>query len=343
MICNTIIIGAGQAGLSLGYYLAKQRRNFLILDSAVAVGNSWRNRYDSLVLFTPSQYNSLPGFLFPAPFDTYPTKNQVADYLACYADKYRLPIQLNTRATRISRRGAEFVIETTQGVLSARQIVVATGTLHKPFVPAYATNLPATTLQLHSFAYRNPQQLQPGNVLVVGAGNSGTQIAMELARERHVHLAVGKRPLCLPQRFLGRDIFWWIIRLGMMDSTAGSWPWGRNIRASNPILGISLNDLHQNKHLALTARVLAVCEDKIHFCDGACRRFANVIWATGYRYDFTWIDLPILDSKGRLMHQRGTTPVPGLYFLGLQWLHTGGSGFLGFVGRDAQHLATQIV
>jgi putative flavoprotein involved in K+ transport len=339
---NTIVVGGGQAGLAIGYHLSKADDDFVILDAGLAVGESWRNRYDSLTLFTPSQYDSLPGVAFPGEEDAYPTKDQVADYLQGYAKQFRLPMRMNTRVTRISRAQTHFVLETTRGTLTAAQVVIGVGTMQCPSIPEYAKGLNPEVFQIHSSDYRSPRQLVPGNLLIVGAGNSGAQIAAELAGDRQVNLAVGKRPRCVPQRFLGRDYLWWLILFGMMDATPNSWPWGRAIRASNPIVGTTLRRLERAGRITTVPRVIGVAGKKIIFADGTIREFSNVIWATGYKHDFTWIHAPIFDSSGQLVHHRGVTSIAGLYFLGLRWLHTGGSGFLGFVGRDAAYLASQM-
>jgi putative flavoprotein involved in K+ transport len=339
---NTIVVGGGQAGLAIGYHLSKADDDFVILDAGPAVGESWRNRYDSLTLFTPSQYDSLPGFAFPGKADTYPTKDQVADYLRVYAKQFRLPMRMNTRVTRISRSQSRFILDTTRGTLTAAQVVIGVGTMQCPSVPEYAKELDPAVFQIHSSDYRRPRQLAPGDVLIVGAGNSGVQIAAELAGDRQVYLAIGKRPRCVPQRFLGRDYLWWLILLGMMDATPDSWPWGRAIRASNPIVGMMLHRLERAGRITCVPRVARTRKKEIVFADGTSREFSNVIWATGFKHDFTWIDAPIFDSFGRLLHHRGVTSIAGLYFLGLRWLHTGGSGFLGFVGRDAAYLASQM-
>jgi len=339
---NTIIVGGGQTGLCLGYFLSRAGDDFLILDAGEAVGDSWRNRYDSLKLFTPTQYDSLPGLEFPGRRDTYPTKDTVADYIANYAARFRLPVQLNTSVTRVSRSKTGFIVETSRGVFTACQVVIATGIIQRPLTPAFAARLSSSVFQTHSAEYRNPKQLAPGDVLVVGAGNSGAQIAVELSHDRKVYLAIGKEPRCVPQRFLGRDYLWWVILLGMMDATPNSWPWGRRIRATNSIVGMELLRLIRRGHIVRKPRVAAAEGEQILFADGSRQRFSNVIWATGYDHDFSLVDAPVFDSHGKLIHQRGATTVEGLYFLGQRWLHTGGSGFIGFVGRDAEYLAARM-
>jgi putative flavoprotein involved in K+ transport len=339
---DTIIVGAGQAGLSLAYYLEQHGEDYLLLDAAETIGESWRRRYDSLVLFTPSQYNSLPGLVFPAAPDTYPAKDEVANYLHSYAEHFHLRIKLRTKVTYVGQIESGFRVETTQGTFRASRVIIATGALHRPVVPSFAASLSPVVYQLHSSEYRNPQQLNSGDALIVGAGNSGIQIAAELSRDRRVSVAIGKRPRCVPQRFLGRDIFWWLSVVGMMDATPDSWLWGRSIRANNPIIGLVFWRLRLKSQIVCLPRVTGAHGNKVWFQDGSSCRVSNVIWATGYRYDFSWIHIPVFDTQGKPVQRRGMTKITGLYFLGLQWLHTGSSGFLGFVAKDSEFLAQQL-
>ena len=338
---DAIVIGAGQAGLALAWHLARQGRRFLVLDAAPELGHSWRTRWDSLRLFSPAQYDGLPGMNFPAPADTYPTKDQVADYLAEYADRFGLPVLLNTAVTRVEQLTDRFAVHTTQGKLRARQVVVATGPFQTPVVPAIAEGLDRSVLQLHSAEYRNPQQVPPGPVLVVGAGNSGLQIAEELADEHAVTVAVGAKALELPQRILGRDLFWWLTKLGVITKTADS-RLARRMRARGDlIIGSSLKALRR-RGITIRPRVVATSLDEVSFADGTRTAPASVIWATGFRSDYSWIDVAGVVSDGTVVHERGVTRVPGLYFLGLPWQHTRGSALLGFVKDDAAWIAEQM-
>ena len=213
MTFDVIGIGAGQAGLALGHYLAPAARTSLLLDAGPEVGHSWRTRWDSLRLFSPAQYDSLPGLPFPAPADTHPTKDEVADYLAAYARHFALPVRLNSPVVRLRREDdGTFAVTTPTETLRARQVVVATGPFQTPSVPALADQLDPRVPQLHSAAYRNPGQVPGGGrVLVVGAANSGLQIAAELGATQEVTVAVGSRPMQLPQRIGGRDLFSWLV------------------------------------------------------------------------------------------------------------------------------------
>ena len=241
---DVLVIGAGQAGLAVGWHLREQGiTSFLLLDAGPEVGHVWRNRWDSLRLFTPAEYDALPGMPFPAPAGTYPTKDEVADYLRGYAAAFELPVRLNTRVTRLTKTGDTFHADTSTGPITARQVVIATGPFQTPVVPTLARHLAADVVQLHSADYRNPDQLPDGPVLVVGAGNSGLQIAAELAATRPVTVAVGTRPPMLPQRLLGRDLFWWLTRLGLITKTADSRLARRLQKKGDLVIGTRWRDL----------------------------------------------------------------------------------------------------
>src|SRR5689334_21986946 len=221
---DVIVVGAGQAGLAIGYYLGKAGVNFVLLEAGAEVGHSWRNRWDSLRLFSPAQYDSLPGMPFPAPADSHPSKDDVADYLAAYAEHFALPVRLNSPVLRLHRDpDGTFAVTTPTEVLSARQVVVATGPFQTPRIPALAEQVDPLVPQLHSAEYRNPGQLSAGSqVLVVGAANSGLQIAEELAETCDVTVAVGSKPTELPQRIAGRDLFFWLTKSGFFTVPADS-------------------------------------------------------------------------------------------------------------------------
>ncbi|HET6569762.1 MAG TPA: NAD(P)/FAD-dependent oxidoreductase, partial [Rhodothermales bacterium] len=208
---DTIVIGAGQAGLAAGYYLARRGHDFLILEHNVRLGENWRKRWDSLRLFTPAIYSSLPGMPFPSAPYHLPGKDEVAAYLEAYAARFGLPVRLNTMVNAVRHEGDRFGVYTDGGLLTARNVIVATGAFQTPALPSFAADIDPTITQVHSSGYRNPEQLPPGPVLVVGAGNSGAQIALELAASREVWLA-GPDVGHLPRRILGKDLFWWIWR-----------------------------------------------------------------------------------------------------------------------------------
>lgn len=341
---DVVVIGAGQAGLAIGHHLARRGLRFGIVDGAERVGDTWRHRWDTLRLFTPAQYDGLPGMPFPAAADTYPTKDQVAAYLESYAAAFDLSVRMRTRVTAVSREHGRYQVDTAAGgSLTATQVVVATGPFQTPLIPRVAAGLDATVAQLHSGAYRGPGQLPDGRVLVVGGGNSGCQIAEELAATRPVDLAIGQRLPVLPQRVAGRDLFWWLTATRLMRITAGS-RIGQRLQQRDAVIGTGPRHLRRRgvrirPRLTATEGGTAVFADGTHLDD-----VAAVVWATGYRLDHTWIHVPeALDGTGAIVQRDGVTPAPGLYTIGLAWQHTRGSGLLGFVKDDAARLAERIV
>jgi putative flavoprotein involved in K+ transport len=344
---DVLVIGAGQAGLAVGHHLAQHGLRFLLVDAAPELGHSWRNRWDSLRLFTPAEYDGLPGMPFPAARGTYPGKDQVADYLAAYAGRFELPVLLDTRVEHVDHTEAGpdglFRIVTSRGPVHARQVVVATGPFQQPHVPAVSSHFDASVGQLHSADYRNPGQLPDGKTLVVGAGNSGLQIALELSRTREVHLAVGTRQKAVPQRPLKRDLFWWLTKSGLITRPATSpvAAWFRK-RGGEHVIGTTRADIEAAR-ITIQPR-LTVAEGRVAgFGDGSrTDALTAVVWATGYRPDYSWLDSPDAWDGTRVHHVRGRTPVPGLWFIGLPWQHSRGSALLGFVGEDAAWLAARV-
>jgi putative flavoprotein involved in K+ transport len=341
-LLDAVVVGGSQVGLAMAWHLARQHLRFLVLDAAPELGHTWRSRWDSLKLFTPTQHDALPGMPFPGPPDTYPGKDAVADYLQAYAAAFGLPVRLNARVTALIRMAEGFEIRTQDEVLRARQVVVATGPFQVPYVPPAGQRLDDSVTQLHSVGYRNPQALPPGPVLVAGGGNSGFQIAEELASAgRQVDLSIATRAPMLPQRLAGRDLFWWLTRLGLMRVSAGS-RLGRRLRARPDfVIGSSRRRL---KAAGVRFRPAVTGADgrTVRFADGTRLDAEVVIWATGYGPDYSWIGISGVTRDGQVTHQRGVTEVPGLYFLGLTWQHTRGSALLGFVHDDAAHLAGHI-
>jgi putative flavoprotein involved in K+ transport len=338
---DVVVIGAGQAGLAIGWHLQQQGASFAILDGAPELGHSWRTRWDSLSLFTPGRFDALPGTPFPGDPDHYPSKDEVADYLRDYAAAHQLPVQLGMPVSRLARSGDRFVVETPQAAFDAAQVVVATGAFQVPVVPDVAAGLGAGVTQVHSSAYRNPSQVPAGPVLVVGAGNSGLQIAQELAATNPVTVAVGAKPRTLPQRFLGRDIFWWLTRTGMVTRPADSLL-ARRVRARGElVIGTRLEDLRRSG-VEFCGRVVSASGEVVATADGRTLRPASVVWATGFRSDWSWIDVAGFTTDGGVTHQRGVTTVHGLYFLGLPWQHSRGSALLGFVKEDAEFVADHL-
>ena len=339
---DVIVVGGGQAGLGVAYHLKRQGARFLVLDAGSEVGQSWRNRWDSLRLFTPARYDALPGMPFPARPDEYPTKDMVADYLRDYAARFALPVRSDCAVTRVEQMAGGFAVHTGQGTLRAHQVVIATGPFQVPTVPRLAADLSGEVVQLHSAAYRRPSDIPAGTVVVVGAGNSGRQIAEELTATHDVTLAVGTAPLQLPQRFLGRDLYWWLTRTGLMAKTVES-PLARRVRArGDVVVGTPFRRLRR-AGVRIRPRVVSITADEVRFQDETAVRAATVVWATGFRADLSWIDVPeALDAEGRPRHERGISAVRGLAFVGLPWQFTRGSALLGFVRQDAAWVAAQL-
>jgi putative flavoprotein involved in K+ transport len=340
-LLDVVVVGGSQAGLAIAWHLAKQNLRFVVLEAAPEIGHTWRCRWDFLRLFTPTQYDALPGMAFPGPPDTYPGKDAVADYLKAYVAAFDLPVRLNSPVTRLSQTDEGFNIHTQREVFNARQVVVATGPFQQPFTPSAAQQLDASVTQLHSAEYRNPRALPDGPVLVVGGGNSGFQIAEELATAgRQVDLSIATKMPILPQRLGGKDLFWWLTRLGLLRVTVDTRP-GRRMSSRDFIIGSSRRRLR-----AAGVRFRPAVADAdgrtVRFADGTSLDVEVVIWATGYRSDYSWIDITGVTRDGKVVHRRGVTDVPGLYFVGLSWQHTRGSALLGFVNDDAAYLAGRI-
>jgi putative flavoprotein involved in K+ transport len=314
---DVVVIGGSQAGLAMGYHLRKLGLRFLILDAGPDVGHVWRSRWDSLKLFTPSQYSGLPAMAFPSPNDTYASKNDVASYLEAYVSAFDLPMRLNSRVKSLSQREGAFVVATADEKLTASQVVVATGPFQVPLIPPIARDLDESVFQTHSAHYRNPAQLpEGGHVLVVGGGNSGFQIAEELAATRSVDLAVGKPVPSFPQRLLGKDLFWWLSGIGFMNISTDS-RLGRKLSKRDVLIGSSPRRLRRSG-VNLRKRLTSAKGRRVMFADGSEQDVDAIVWATGYRPDFTWIDIPtIRDERGGIIHRRGVTDVPGLLFIGL--------------------------
>lgn len=338
---EVVVIGAGQAGLAIGWHLARAAASFAILDGAPEVGHSWRTRWDSLRLFTPARYDALPGMPFPGDPDHHPDKDEVADYLRDYADAFELPVRVGMPVSRLSREGDRFVVATPVETFEAAQVVVATGAFQVPAVPAVAAGLAADVVQLHSSEYRNPAQLPDGPALVVGGGNSGLQIASEVAATRPVALAVGRKAQMLPQTVLGKDVFWWLTKTGLLTRSADS-GLARRMRARGElVIGTRLADL-QARGVDFCGRVTSTAGSRVSTADGREFAAASAVWATGFRSDWSWVDVPGVVMDGEVVHQRGVTPVPGLAFLGLPWQHSRGSALLGFVQDDAEFIAKHL-
>jgi putative flavoprotein involved in K+ transport len=335
------VVGAGQAGLAVGYYLAQQGRRFVIFERANELAPAWRERWESLTLFTPRRYSALPGLPWRGEPDGYPTRDEVVAYLERYAETFELPVVLSSEVKEINRGADERLrLEVDGRTISADQVVVATGPFQKPFVPELAERLSEDVFQTHAVGYRKPTDVPQGKVLVVGGGNTGFQIAKELSATHTVALSIGSRQKPLPQRLLGRDLFWWLTKAGILDKTTES-RFGRKLSTRDTLIGSSPRQL-KRYGIELKPRLVDAGGSRTRFDDRSELEVGAVIWATGYRPDYSWIKLPIFDEHGRLRHQRGVTAVHDLYFIGLSWQYTRGSALIGFVKDDAAFIAGKI-
>jgi putative flavoprotein involved in K+ transport len=344
---QTIVVGAGQAGLAAGYYLRQAGQRFTILDAGERVGDSWRNRWDSLRLFTPARYDALPGSSFPAPRYALPGKDQVADYLRGYADEFQLPVRLGTEVAALRHDGRRFLVDTRRGeTLSAGAVIVATGANQRPHVPAFAAALAADIPQLHSSAYRRPSQLPRGKVLVVGAANSGVQIAIDLVASGREVLLSGRDVGSIPRTLLGRDVYDWLWPTVMRlpnDSCLGRRLMRGRLHSGDPLVGMKPGDIARHG-LSRGGRTIGAQGGHPVLEGGeVLRDVSAVVWCTGYRPDYGWLELPALGLDGHPLHRRGvSTEVPGLAFLGMRFQHRLGSSLLGGVGEDAGHVVAAL-
>jgi putative flavoprotein involved in K+ transport len=350
---ETIVVGGGQAGLVVGYHLARLGMPFVILDANERIGDSWRKRWDSLRLFSPRQFSGLAGLPFPGDPRTFPTKDEVADYLQEYATRFALPVRNGTTVDRLVRNGDGFTLTADGRRLEADNVVVAMATHQVPTVPAFATELDPAILQVHSAQYRNPSQLRNGNVLIVGAGNSGAEIAIDIAtgdRGGHATLLAGDDNGHVPFRIetiAARFVFIPLMfRLVAHRVVTMSTPIGRRMRPKllsrgAPLVRIKPKDI-DTAGVQRLPTVTGVRDGLPLLADGNVVEAANVIWCTGFRPDFSWIDLPVVgDTEPK--HHRGIVPdEPGLYFVGLFFLYAMSSGFLRGVSRDAEHVVEHI-
>jgi putative flavoprotein involved in K+ transport len=336
------VIGAGQAGLAMGYFLRRQGLRFVILERAAEIAPAWRERWDSLTLFTPRRYSALPGLPFPGDPDGYPTRDEVIAYLERYVETFQLPIEFNSEVKNLDLRDdGLFRLELEDRTMTADQIVVATGPFQTPYVPKVADRLAPDVFQTHATGYRRPNQVRPGTVLVVGGGNTGFQIAKELSATHKVVLSIGSRQKPLPQRLLGRDLFWWLTKARILDKSVET-RLGQRLSTRETLIGSSPRELKRRYGVELKPRAVDADGRTVCFEDGSELEVDAVVWATGYRPDYSWIKLPIFDGDGRLRHRRGVTDVRGFYFLGLTWQHTRGSALIGWVNEDAEFIAERI-
>jgi putative flavoprotein involved in K+ transport len=337
---DVLIVGAGQAGLALGARLKSTSLRFGLIERHARVGDSWRTRYDSLTLFTPRAYSALPGLAVPGDPDGFPTKDEMADYLETYATHFDLPVMPNTGIASLERANGGFRAATEAGEqIHSRAVVLATGAYQRPAIPVISKELPAEVLQLTPESYKNPAQLPPGRVLVVGDGATGRQIAVELSATHEVFLASGRPRRVSPDRVLGKSIFWWMDKLGIVRASRES-AIGRYLMKTDPFPGKDLElERLRERGVEAVGRLSRVEGKTVTFADGNTTEVDAVIWATGYRDDAERVAIPeAKDADGDFLHERGVSPVPNLYFIGRSWQWTRGSALLTGVGADASYL-----
>jgi putative flavoprotein involved in K+ transport len=348
---EVVVIGGGQAGLSVGYHLQRQSVPFVILDAHARVGDAWRERWDSLRLFTPRRYDGLDGLRFPGVANDFPTKDEMADYLESYATRFSLPVRTGTRVDRLSRNGDRYLLEVGDRRLEARQVVVAMSSYQRGITPAFAAQLDPAITQLHSVDYRRPSQLPPGDVLIVGAGNSGAEIAIDLARDgRGVWISgrdVGQIPFPVQSSMVRRlllPILFRIVfhRILTLDTPIGRKARPKLITGGMPLIRTRGRDLAV-AGVTRTPRMEGVRDGFPLLADGTVRRVSGVVWCTGFDMGHSWIDLPVFDSHGEPIQERGVVPgEPGLYFVGPHFLYSASSTMIHGIGRDAQRVANRI-
>ncbi|WP_067726789.1 flavin-containing monooxygenase [Oceanobacillus damuensis] len=341
---DTIVIGAGQAGLSTGYYLKQTNQKFIIIDKGSEVGNSWKDRYDSLVLFTPRIYSSLPGMPIKGKKHGFPTRDEIVSYFKTYVNRFKIPIQFNTEVISVEKMNGNFFLKTNKDEYQAKNIVIATGAFQTPKIPSFSKNLPNNIHQLHSSQYKNPNEIKDGNVLVVGGGNNGAQIAVELSKERDTYLACSKKPGFLPLVFWNKSIFWWFDKLGILNANNTSL-FGKLIqKKGDPIFGYELKNAIKKKEVTVKKRVIGSEQNKVIFEDSTALEVSNIIWATGFKTVLPWLKIDgVLDEKGKIMHHRGVSNIKGVYFIGLPWQYRRGSALIQGVGFDAKYIVRQIM
>jgi putative flavoprotein involved in K+ transport len=342
---DVLIIGGGQAGLAMGYYLKETPFRYRIAERHARVGDSWRKRYASLVLFTPRAYSALPGLAVPGDPEGFPTKDEMADYLQTYADHFELPVTPETGIGRLERADGGFRATTEAGgPIDTRAVVLATGAFQRPAIPPISKGLSEEVRQLAPEDYESPSQLSPGRVLVVGDGATGRQIALELTANHEVLLAVGSPRRVSPDRILGRSVFWWMDKLGVSRAPRES-PIGRYLMKADPFPGkrLELDKLRQ-RGVDVVGRVVQAEGKKVASADGETAEVDAVVWATGYRDDVDWVEIPeVKDAQGNFMHYRGVSPLPYLCFVGRSWQWTRGSALFAGVGEDAAYLTEHLV
>jgi len=348
---DVVVIGAGQAGLSVGHHLARLGLSFVILEAQPRIGDSWRQRWDSLRLFTPAKFDSLDGWPYPGNPNYFPTKDEMADYLEAYAAHFKLPVRTGVKVERLARAGDGYVLHAGGRRLFAHHVVVAMATYQRPRVPQFAKELDSRIAQMHSLEYRRPSQLPPGDVLIVGAANSGAEIAIDLIRSGRRVCVSGRNPGEVPfdvnDPFALAVIMPIVFRIVFHRILTRDTPMGRNAAPQFTLKGLPLirtKFAHLLKAgVTIVPRTEGVSEGKPRLADGTVLDVSSVVWCTGFDMGCSWIELPVFDEHGEPKQERGVVPgEPGLYFVGPHFLYSVSSTMIHGVGRDARRVAEKI-
>jgi len=338
----TVVIGGGQAGLVIGYHLQRAGERFVILEANPRVGDTWRKRWDSLRLFSLPKYASLPGW--PIQTKVPPTKDEMADYLESYARHFSLPVRTGVRTQRLARHGDGFVLHTSAGDLFADHVVLATGGYVEPYVPTFADELDPDIRQLHSVQYRNPSQFADGEVLIVGAGNSGAEIALDAIKSGHRTWLAGRHPGQVPIRidapqakYVVPVIMFLFRRVLTLNTPMGRKARGPAVEHGTPLVRTKVEDL-DSAGVSRIPRIASVQEGKPVITDGQTLDPKTVVWCTGFRPDYSWIELPIVGTDGHPVHDRGVSPERGLFFMGLEFQFSAASSTIQGLDQDAKYL-----
>lgn len=339
-----IIIGAGQSGMAFSYYLTQHNKDFLVVDANRDIGAPWLKRWDSLKLFTVAEYNHLPGLDFPHPKGYYADKYDVANYLKSYVEKFKIPIDFNQKIKVLKKVNDHFVLESDNQTYKAKNIIIATGPFHTPFTPSFHSKIADDVIQIHSENYKSPNQLQDGDTLVVGAGDSGVQILDEISdTNRKVYFSGDTNVKSIPQEVLGKTLWWWFSKIGFLSVSKYTWIGKIISTVGQPIIGTNVKVLFKKRNVECVGRTIDVIDEKIIFEKKESKSIKNIVWATGFKPNFNWIENVKLDKNNYPINYRGVSDIEGLFYIGLPWLYTRGSATLGGVKKDAKYLNDYIL
>ncbi len=342
---DVLVVGGGQAGLAAAYHLRAQGIDYLVVDSGERIGDSWRERYASLTLFTPRQFSGLPGFLVPGNRDGYPSRDEFADYLEAYAASFRLNVRSSTVIAKLLKRDdGAFEARTADGeTLVARRVIIATGGFQSAVIPQLAADFAPVVRQLTAENYRDPSQVTDGPVLVVGDGASGRDIAVELAAKHKTYLATGKPRRLFPERILGKTVWWWLNWTGLLRAGPES-RIGRKIRAADAFPDRDRSEESLGRlGVILLPRLVAAAGNVARFQNGGSAAIRTIIWAIGYRDATDWVAIPgVVDAAGAFIHDAGVSPIARLYFVGRPWQRNRASALVMGAGPDAGHIVERL-